>query len=153
MSISSISNPTALLSQAAGKNPFAVATPFGAGSFVNTLLQELRQSGASTAASSAAGTTSATAAPATTSATGASTTAGASGTAATGALQAPGHHRGPHAGGMSQLMSLLQQNQTNGSAGSTAAGSATSSLQLQALLQNVKNGASARPGQLLSTTV
>jgi hypothetical protein len=54
---------------------------------------------------------------------------------------------------MSQLMSLLQQNQTSGSAGSTAAGSATSSLQLQALLQNLKNGASVRPGQLLSTAV
>ena len=128
MSISSISNPTALLSQVAGKNPFAVATPLGAGSFVTTLLQELRQSGASATASSAAGATSATAAPATTSATGANATAGAGGAAATGALQARGHHHGHHAGGMSQP-------------------------QLQALLQNLKNGASARPGQLLSTAV
>jgi hypothetical protein len=127
VSISSISNPTALLSQVTGKNPLAVATPFGAGSFVSTLLQELRQSGASAAAGSA-GATSATAAGATTSAAGANTTAGAGGTAATGALQARGHHHGHHAGGMSQL-------------------------QLQALLQNLKNGASARPGQLLSTAV
>ena len=126
MSISSTSNPTALLGQVAGKNPLALATPFGAGSFVSTLLQELRQSGAS---------------------------AGAGGTAATAALQVGGHHHGNHAGGISQLMSLLQQNPTSGSAASSAASSASSSLPLQALLQNLKNGASARPGQLLSTAV
>lgn len=153
MSISSISNPMALLSQVAGKNPSAVATPFGAGSFVSTLLQELRQSGASAAASSAAGATSATAAGGTTSVTGANTTAGANGSAATSALQAHFNRHGYHGGGMSQLIALLQQGQTSGSAGSTAASSGTSSLQLQALLQNLKNGASARPGQLLSTAV
>jgi hypothetical protein len=153
VSISSISNPTALLSQVTGKNPFAVATPFGAGSFVSTLLQELQQSGASTAASGTAGATSATAAGATTSAAGANTTAGASGSAATGALQAHGHLHGHHGGGMSQLMALLQQNQTSGIGGSTAASSGASSLQLQALLQTLKNGSSATPGRLLSTAV
>jgi hypothetical protein len=152
VSISSISNPTALLSQVTGKNPFAVATPFGAGSFVNTLLQELRQSGASTAAGSTSGASSATAAGAATGAAGANTTAGASGSAASGSPQALGHHHGHHGGGLSQLMALLQQNQTSATAGSSAATSATSSLQLQALLLNLKNGASATPGRLLSTT-
>ncbi|HEV2285873.1 MAG TPA: hypothetical protein VGR80_07505 [Steroidobacteraceae bacterium] len=122
MSISSLTNPTALLSQVTGKNPFAVATPFGASSFVNTLLQELRQAGAGT-------------------------TAGTGTTAAAGALQAPGHSHGHH-GGMSQLVSLLQQSQASGSGAASAGGS---SLQLQALLQNLKNAAAATPWRLLST--
>lgn len=122
MSISSISNPTALLSQVTGKNPFAVATPLGTGKFASTLLQELQQAGVSSAPGSTTGATSAL-------------------------------HHGHHGGGMSQLLALLQQNQANGSAGSTAAGSGVSSLQLQALLQNLKNGASATPGRVLSTAV
>ena len=119
MSISSISNPTALLSHVAGKSPFAVATPLGAGSFVSTLLQELRQAGASTAAGSSIGASAA-------------------------------HLHGHHGGAMPQLMSLLQQSQASGGAASTVASSGVSSLQLQALLQNLKNGSSAAPGRLLS---
>lgn len=143
MSISSLSNPTALLSQVTGKNPFAVATPYGASSFVNTLLQELRQAGASPAGA-AAGAASSTAGAST------SSTAGASTSGAAGALQAHGHSHGHH-GGLSQLVALLQQSQASGSATAGAASAGSASLQLQALLQNLQNGAAAAPGRLLST--
>ena len=134
MSIPSLSNPVALLSQVTGKNPFAVATPYGASSFVNTLLQELRQAGASPAGAAAGA---------------AGTTAGTSGAA--GALQAHGHSPGHH-GGMSQLISLLQQSQASGGGAAGAASAGSSSLQLQALLlQNLKNASAATPGRLLST--
>ena len=129
MSISSLTNPTALLSQVTANNPLAAATPLGAGSFVNSLLQELRQSGPSPASTSPA----------------------ANATTATGALQSHAHRH--HGGGMSQLISQLQQSQASGNTGTATAGSGVSSLQLQSLLQNLRNGSSATPGRLLSTAV
>jgi hypothetical protein len=97
VSISSVLNPSALVSQIASKSPFTAAAAQGAASFGSTLMQALKQAGTATA-------------PAGTSTAAGASTAAAS-TAAGGVSAAHGRHHGHHHGaGMSaRLQSLLQQ--------------------------------------------
>lgn len=133
MSISSVLNPTALVSQALGSTPVGAAAS-GAASFISTLLQTLQQAGTVSPSSSTANGSATATAP-----------------ASTGTLHASGHRHGHHGGGMAQLAQLLQQTQP----GVTSAASGTAAVQpgLQSLLQSLPARAAPAPGQLLNTAV